>query len=115
MTRGTGLLWEINGTAGDLQLTAFGGHAQMFDLAVRGASGQDKSMQPLEIPDKYRWVPQATGVSLNVAQAYARLVLDLRSGTRLSPTFDDAVVRHRLLDAVEASAGGRGARVAIVA
>ncbi len=112
MTRGTGLLWEINGTAGDLQLTAFGGHAQMFDLAVQGASGQDKSMQTLEIPGKYRWVPQATGLSVNVAQAYARLASDLRSGTRLCPTFNDAVVRHRLLDAVEASAKS-GARVAI--
>src|SRR5438132_7133400 len=30
VSRGTNLLWEINGTEGDLQLTAAGGHTQIF-------------------------------------------------------------------------------------
>src|SRR5438067_7699043 len=36
VSRGTNLLWEINGAEGDLQLTAAGGQAQIFELAVRG-------------------------------------------------------------------------------
>ncbi|MEA2732089.1 MAG: hypothetical protein QOF70_6564, partial [Acetobacteraceae bacterium] len=35
-SRGTNLLWEINGTQGDLQVTAAGGQAQIFELTVRG-------------------------------------------------------------------------------
>src|SRR5207244_9903263 len=31
IARGTNLLWEINGTEGDLQLTAAGGQAQIFE------------------------------------------------------------------------------------
>jgi predicted dehydrogenase len=40
------------------------------------------------------------------------LASDLRNDTRLCPTFDDAVVRHRLLDAIETSAKS-GERVTI--
>src|SRR5881628_614247 len=36
VSRGTNLLWEINGTEGDLQLTAAGGQAQIFEMTVRG-------------------------------------------------------------------------------
>src|SRR5437773_8124166 len=32
VSRGTNLLWEVNGTEGDLQLTAAGGHAQIFEM-----------------------------------------------------------------------------------
>ena len=44
------------------------------------------------------------GPALNVAQAYARFARDYREGTHLSPTFDDAVTRHRMLDAIEIAA-----------
>src|SRR5205814_7394456 len=37
-SRGTNFLWEINGTAGDLQVTADGGQVQIFDLTVRGGN-----------------------------------------------------------------------------
>jgi predicted dehydrogenase len=39
-----------------------------------------------------------------VAQAYARFARDYREGTHLCPTFDDAVTRHRMLDAIEQAA-----------
>src|SRR5256714_1751410 len=38
-SRGTNFLWEINGTAGDLQVTADGGPAQIFDLTGKGGHG----------------------------------------------------------------------------
>src|SRR5438093_636271 len=39
VSRGTNLLWEINGSEGDLQLTATGGQVQIFDMKVRGGKG----------------------------------------------------------------------------
>src|SRR5260221_6514964 len=108
-SRGTNLLWEINGTEGDLQLTAAGGHAQMFEMTVRGGKGAQSSLEVLPVPEQYRWSPpQSSGPSINVAQAYARFARDYREGTHFCPTFDDAVTRHRMLDAIEtAAATGR--------
>jgi len=101
-SRGTNLLWEVNGSEGDLQLTAAGGQAQIFELDVRGGQGAQSSLEPLPVPEQYRWSPpQGPGPSTNVAQAYARFARDYREGTHLCPTFEDAVTRHRMLDAIE--------------
>jgi predicted dehydrogenase len=110
MPRGTGLLWEINGTAGDLQLTAFGGHAQLFDLAVSGAKGEEKALHPLEIPKQFHWAPTVPPMAYNVAQAYVRVAADLRDKTQSCPGFEQAVTRHRMIDAIERAAGS-GKRV----
>src|SRR5436305_2023378 len=105
VSRGTNLLWEINGSEGDLQLTATGGQAQIWELDVRGGKGAQSSLELLTVPEHYRWAPpQPPGPSTNVAQAYARFARDYREGTHLCPTFDDAVTRHRLLDAIETAA-----------
>src|SRR5204862_5551054 len=105
VSRGTNLLWEINGAAGDLQLTATGGQAQIWELEVRGGNGARSSLELLPVPDQYRWAPpQAPGPSTNVAQAYAHLAHDYREGTHLCPTFEDALTRHRMLDAIETAA-----------
>src|SRR5213593_2305671 len=105
VSRGTNLLWEINGTEGDLQLTAAGGQAQIFEMTVRGGRGTQSSLEVLPAPEQYRWVPpQGAGPSTNVAQAYAHFARDYREGTHLCPTFDDAVTRHRMLSAIETAA-----------
>jgi predicted dehydrogenase len=105
VSRGTNLLWEINGTEGDLQLTAAGGQAQIFELTVRGGKGAQSALEVLPVPQPYRWSPQqGPGPSTNVAQAYARFTRDYREGTHFCPTFDDAVTRHRMLDAIETAA-----------
>jgi predicted dehydrogenase len=103
VSRGTNLLWEINGTQGDLQLTAAGGQAQIFELTLRGGKGAQSSLEVLPVPQQYRWSP-LQGPALNVAQAYARFARDYREGTHLCATFDDAVTRHRMLDAIETAA-----------
>src|SRR5881296_3190533 len=103
VSRATNLLWEINGTEGDLQLTAAGGQAQIFEMTVRGGKGAQSSLEVLLVPEKYRWTPPQ-GPSTNVAQAYARFARDYREGTHLCPTFDDAVTRHRMLNAIETAA-----------
>jgi predicted dehydrogenase len=105
VSRGTNLLWEINGTEGDLQLTAAGGHAQMFEMTVQGGKGSQSALEVLSVPAKYRWSPQQrSDLATNVAQAYVRLARDYREGTHFCPTFDDAVTRHRMLSAVETAA-----------
>ncbi len=102
-SRGTNLLWEINGTEGDLQVTADGGQAQIFELTVRGGNGAQSSPEVLPVPPQYRFSP-LHGPAINVAQAYAHFARDYREGTHLSATFDDAVTRHRMLDAIEKAA-----------
>src|SRR2546423_1327938 len=102
-SRGTNLLWEINGTEGDLQLTGDGGEGPNFELTVRGGNGAQSSLEVLPVPQQYRFSP-LHGPSTNVAQAYARFARDYREGTHLCPTFDDAVTRHRMLDAIEKAA-----------
>jgi predicted dehydrogenase len=105
VSRGTNLLWEINGTEGDLQLTADGGQAQIFEMTIRGGKGAQPSLEVLPVPGKYRWSPsQVPGPSTNVAQTYAHFARDYREGTHFCPTFDDAVTRHRMLNAIETAA-----------
>ncbi len=103
VSRGTNLLWEINGTEGDLQLTAAGGQAQIFEMTVQGGKGAQSSLEVLPVPGKYWWSPPQ-GPSTNVAQAYALFARDYREGTHFCPTFDDAVTRHRMLGAIETAA-----------
>jgi len=103
VSRGTNLLWEINGSEGDLQLTATGGQAQIWEMDVRGGKGAQSSLEILPVPEQYRWAPPQ-GPGTNVAQAYARFARDYREGTHLCPTFEDAVTRHRMLNAIETAA-----------
>lgn len=105
-SRGTNLLWEINGTDGDLLVSGAGGHVQMLDLTLQGGQGADDGLAPLSIPDTYRWAPAETppGFPLNVAQLYVQLASDMQQGTRLSVDFDAAVVRHRMIAAIQAAA-----------
>jgi predicted dehydrogenase len=105
MPRGTGLLWEINGTEGDLQVTSMGGHAQLLPLSLSGARGDAQALAPMEVPDSYVWTAaDPNPVVQNVAQVYALLAGDIANDTHKAPNFEDAVRRHRLLDAVERAA-----------
>ena len=111
MSRGTKLLWEINGRDGDLQLTAEGGHAQIFDIKLFGGRGGGRALAPIAIDPQHRFVPEElSGPAVNVAQLYACFANDIREGTSTSPTLDEAIARHRLIDAIERSAA-EGRRV----
>jgi predicted dehydrogenase len=107
--RGTNFYWEINGTEGDLVLTADRtGHIQLESLLLRG-SQRGSDLAELSIPDRYRTVDAAfAGTNpraYNVACQYAQILADLREGTQIAPTFADAVVRHQVLAEVESVAG----------
>lgn len=101
---GVGLVWEINGTEGDIRLTGPSGHAQMIPLSLEGGRGDDRDLRPLEVPASYRAGFPEDVVPGNVARIYARMAADLRDGTRTAPSFDDAVEVHRLIAAIESAA-----------
>jgi predicted dehydrogenase len=111
--RNTDFLFEIHGDEGDLALSAArpGQSMQRQPLHLRGGRGDDKGVADLPIPDAYRLVPPgvSSGSPYNVAQLYMRLAAALRGGPPARPSFDDAVRRHRMLDAI-VTASQAGAR-----
>jgi predicted dehydrogenase len=106
---GSGLLLEINGTAGNLQITAPVGHMQLAPLDLSGAQGASMPLQPLSIPEQYAPLSDLKGPAANVGAVYADLYSDLTMGTHHAPTFSDGVRTHRLLDAI-ARAANTGTR-----
>lgn len=112
--RGTGLSWEINGTEGDIRISAAGGHAQMLPLSIEGARGDDREMQPIAVPAALREGWPDDPVPGNVARIYRRMADDLDDGTMTAPSFDDAVGLHRVIDAIERAAA-TGSRTSITA
>src|SRR5205814_6530062 len=51
---GDGLLWEINGTEGDIRVSGHSGHTQMVQLSLTGAQDGEKAFRPLAVPASYR-------------------------------------------------------------
>jgi predicted dehydrogenase len=103
MTRGHEFLFEIHGDEGDLVLAATSrASTQRQELSVQGARGAGEALAEMAIPAKYRLVPDSVpqGSPYNVAQLYARLGQAIRNGTPVTPGFDAAVTRHRLLDMI---------------
>jgi predicted dehydrogenase len=103
MNRGTAFLFEIHGDQGDLQLTATSrASMQRQELNLKRARGDEKELADLPVPAKYRWVPEGVPPDsrYNVAQVYVRLAESIRNGKPVSPGFDAAVTRHRLIDAI---------------
>lgn len=104
VSHGTNLLWEINGTEGDIQVTGALGHAQMIQLTVRGARGEVAELVPL-MPKASSYVgwPEFAAAR-NIARMYTRMYEDICNGTRTAPSFQDAVTLHELIDRIEQSA-----------
>lgn len=107
LSRGTHFLWEINGTQGDIVVRAGGGHIQMLPLSIQGARGSQTVLEDLPIPAAFNPIGDLLATNpfgASVARAYAQLAADLRSRTQTLPGFEDAVVRHRMLEAIERAA-----------
>lgn len=106
LSKGTNLLWEINGTDGDIQVTGDTGHGQMTQLSIKGAKSSDEEMKTLTPPvEMYSGLPD-NSVARNVAQIYKLLAGDIHNNTRNAPTFQRAVVLAELYDAIQQSAKG---------
>ncbi len=107
MTRGHEFLCEIHGSEGGLVLEATErASTQRQELTIRTARGKGVPLAEMAVPDHYRWVPSGTpkGSPYNVAQLYAKLGESIRTGAPMHPGFDDAIVRHGMLDAIVAAA-----------
>jgi len=101
-SRGDNFRWEINGTDGDLVLTADWGNVQVADLTLAIGRGGDTTVTPVDLPPT-----GLTGPARNVAALYTHLAADLRDGTHTVPDFEYALSRHRLVaDVVRSSQTG---------
>lgn len=104
----SGTRLEIFGRDGALVVRP-SGSISIGPNTVFGAQG-GAAMAEMVVPERFLVVPEGTpaGSPRNVAQAYVRLAESVKHGTGFAPDFDTAVVRHRLLDAMErSSAEGR--------
>lgn len=110
---GTNFHWEINGTEGDIVVTAPIGHIQLAPLTLFGARGDAAGLAVLPVPESYRrvasldWPANDGGFGVahfyrqglfGVAHLYQQFLEDLREGRNSVPDFSDAVVRHRSID-----------------
>jgi predicted dehydrogenase len=111
ISRGTNFHVEINGTIGDLIVTAPVGYVGIGDFRLQGAR-LDNILTDLPIPGSYGSDRFSAGPSQSVAVAYERLASDILVGTKLSPTFDDAVALHRLVRSIEESSAEAQSRLA---
>lgn len=100
----TNLIWEINGTEGDIQIIGTSGHAQLLGLSILGKKSNEKELKALIPPiEMYEGLPKNPMVR-NIAAIYKLTASDIRNNTRNAPTFEDAVVLHEILDLIEQSA-----------
>ncbi len=108
----SGNRFEIYGRDGTLAVNARGS-TNLGPNVLLGSKGKEP-MAEMEVPDRFKLVPEGTpaGPPRNVAQGYVRLADAMRSGEPYDPSFDDAVTRHKLIDAIERSAAeGRTVRL----
>ncbi|WAP57910.1 Gfo/Idh/MocA family protein [Streptomyces sp. S465] len=115
-SRATDFHWEINGTEGDLVVKGDSPAVWMDRITLHGGRGSGTGLAELPVPASYERLPKFAGRSTetayNVAYAYAQLLEDLITGSRLTPDFAHAVRRHRLLDRIQESAR-TGARLTV--
>lgn len=107
LQRGTRLLWEINGTEGDLRITAKIERAPVINISplrVEGGRRGSEGYSELEIPSSYYFGLEDAVAARNVAGVYRLLAQDLRHGTHAAPDFRHAAALHEVIDAIEESA-----------
>jgi predicted dehydrogenase len=103
VSRGEDLQWEINGTDGDLVFRAppGNGNVQTIDLRLYGGREGDERVTALNVPASYAAVPGFTGAQRAIANLHKQLADDWRDGTSGVPTFEHAVRRHEIVDALQ--------------
>jgi predicted dehydrogenase len=98
-----GFEWLIHGTTGSLRMTLPAAMIQIVDPTIHGTQAGGQA-QVLPVPDKYTVIPGAEGGAQTMAHAFQRFANDIRNGTATAPTFDEAVVHHKVIDAIQKSA-----------
>jgi len=115
---GSGHRFEIYGTEGTLSMIGGGEGGQELRRKIMGGHKDDKSLQELVVPERFKSVPETirNGPEYDVGQVWVKFAEAIRAGGKTDadfPDFDHAVRRHRTLDAiVRASETGQRQRVA---
>jgi predicted dehydrogenase len=113
---GSGHRLEIYGRDGTLAMIGGGEGGEERRRKVMGGHKDDKALQELPVPERFTWVSEAVrngGAAYDVGQMWVRFAEAIRTGSNIEPDFDDAVRRHRSLDAiVRASQTGQRQKVA---
>jgi predicted dehydrogenase len=89
---GKGLYWEIRGTKGSLIIEGPNGLVEMFPSTLKFV---EQGGQPKDIE-----VEVAADWAYNVGKAWDAFA---SGGSEAVPTFDDALVRHRMIEAIHRS------------
>lgn len=111
--QGSGWRLEVYGREGTVIATA-PQMVQLSEVRLLGARKGEASYQEISIPDRLTWVPGNVpkGAPFNVAQAYRQLSRGILGEHDVEPSFATALLRHRLLAAVEnSSARGTSVRI----
>jgi predicted dehydrogenase len=111
---GSGHRFEIYGKEGTLIMIGGGEGGQELGRKLLGGHKEDKALQELEVPERFKRVPGSlrSGPEYDVGQMWVAFAEGIRSGAEIEPDFDHAVRRHRTLDAiVRASETGQRQKV----
>jgi len=102
LSRATNFHLEINGSRGDLLLTSPVGYVGVGGFTLMGAQGNE-TLHLVAVPGDFG--SDDNVLIGNVGKLYELFESDRTRGTHYSPTFDDAVKLHRVIDAIEQSGG----------
>jgi predicted dehydrogenase len=100
---GSGHRLEIYGREGTLSMIGGGEGGQELRRKIMGGHKDDKALQELPVPERFKWVPEAVrnnGPAYDVGQMWVKFAEAIRAGSNIEPDFDHAVRRHRMLDAI---------------
>ena len=72
---------------------------------IMGGHKDDKALQELAVPERFKWVPEKlrNGPEYDVGQMWVKFAETIRTDGKTDPDFPDfdhAVRRHRTLDAI---------------
>ena len=113
---GSGHRLEIYGREGTLTMIGGGEGGGEQQRKIMGGRKEDKALQELTVPERFKWVPEAVrhdGPAYEVGQMWVKFAEAIRTGSATKTDFDHAVRRHRSLDAiVRASETGQRQKIA---
>jgi len=108
---GSGFRLEIYGKEGTLMMVGGGEAGQETKRKLVGGHKEDKVLQELPVPERFKWVPPAArelAEGYDVGQMWVQFANAIRGSGSVEADFDHAVRRHRMLDAIrKASESGQ--------
>jgi predicted dehydrogenase len=113
---GSGHRFEIYGREGTLMMIGGGEGGQELRRKLLGGHKDDKTLQELTVPERFKRVPESlrSGPEYDVAQMWVEFAEGIRTGAKIGPDFDHAVRRHGTLDAiVRASETGQRQKISV--